>query len=113
MNLYLPSSEFLNYVLADEIAFDETPLGQANLQRLLAMVTDEDRSNRDWAAFLISGLQRAGGYGSHTGTPRSTKQNVAYRRYQWSPLVSLRVILEPRVGGCVLMLQTWTPQYLS
>ena len=53
---YLPSSEFLNYVLDDEIVFDDSTFGQKNLHRLLAMVDDSDRSNRDWAAFLIAGL---------------------------------------------------------
>jgi len=53
---YLPSSEFLNYVVADEIAFDDTVVGQANLAQLLALVSDDDRANRDWAAFLIAGL---------------------------------------------------------
>ncbi|QNA86501.1 lyase [Sphingomonas sp. So64.6b] len=53
---YLPSSEFLNYILAGEVAFDLTTLGQANLKCLLTLVTDEDRANRDWAAFLIAGL---------------------------------------------------------
>ncbi|BCA58621.1 HEAT repeat domain-containing protein [Sphingomonas sp. HMP6] len=53
---YLPASEFLNYVLADEVRFDDDVIGQANLQRLIKLVDDEDRSNRDWATFLISGL---------------------------------------------------------
>ncbi len=53
---YLPSSEFLNYVVADEITFDDTIVGQANLAQLLGLVTDDDRVNRDWAAFLIAGL---------------------------------------------------------
>ncbi|MBP2277407.1 MULTISPECIES: HEAT repeat domain-containing protein [Sphingomonas] len=53
---YLPASEFLNYVLADEITLDASVLGRANLSTLLQMVDDPDRSNRDWATFLISGL---------------------------------------------------------
>jgi len=53
---YFPESEFLNHVIAGEIAFDDTPFGQANLTRLLGFADDPDRSNRDWAAFVISGL---------------------------------------------------------
>jgi hypothetical protein len=53
---YLPASEFLNYVIAGEIAFEDSPLAEANLRQLLEMVDDSDRSNRDWAAFVISGL---------------------------------------------------------
>lgn len=53
---YLPSSEFLNYAVADEITFDDTVVGQANLAQLLGLVADDDRANRDWAAFLIAGL---------------------------------------------------------
>jgi HEAT repeat protein len=53
---YLPASEFLNYVIAGEIAFENSPLAEANLRELLKMVDDPDRSNRDWAAFVISAL---------------------------------------------------------
>lgn len=53
---YRPSSEFLNLVLINEVPIDNTVYGQQNLRRLLSMVSDEDRTNRDWAAFLISGL---------------------------------------------------------
>lgn len=53
---YLPASEFLNCVLADEITLDASILERANLRTLLQMVDDPDRSNRDWATFLIAGL---------------------------------------------------------
>ena len=56
MDRYLPSSDFLNSVLEDEVTFSESQFGRANLARLLSLVTDADLSNRDWATFLISGL---------------------------------------------------------
>lgn len=54
---YLPASDFLNCVAHGEVIFDESRFGRHNLNRLLALVTDADRSNRDWATFLISGLR--------------------------------------------------------
>lgn len=54
---YLPASDFLNCVAHGEVIFDETNFGRHNLNRLLAMVTDADRSNRDWATFLVSSLR--------------------------------------------------------
>ena len=56
----LPSSEFLNYVLADEIAFDGSPIGRANLNLLLSLVDAPDVSDRDWATFFIAGLNEDG-----------------------------------------------------
>lgn len=53
---YLPTSEFLNHVIAGEISFDGSPLAEENLRQLLGMVNDPDKANRDWAAFVISGL---------------------------------------------------------
>jgi len=53
---YLPTSEFLNYVIAGEIPFEGSPFAEENLARLLNMVCDPDSSNRDWAAFIIAGL---------------------------------------------------------
>ena len=53
---YLPESEFLNHVIAGEIRFEGSPFAEANLSQLLDMVSDSDRSNRDWATFVIAGL---------------------------------------------------------
>lgn len=56
MNPYRPASDFLNLILTDKVAIDQSVYGQQNLRRLLSFVSDEDRTNRDWAAHLISGL---------------------------------------------------------
>ena len=53
---YLPESEFLNCILHDEIPLNDSAFGRENLRKLLSMVDDPDRGNRDWATFLIAGL---------------------------------------------------------
>ncbi len=50
---YLPASDFLVSVMNEEVVFDDSEFGQANLRLLIAMTKDADRSNRDWAAMLL------------------------------------------------------------
>ena len=50
---YLPASNFLVSLMNEEIRIDETEFGRANLQLLMALTKDTDRSNRDWAAMLL------------------------------------------------------------
>jgi len=51
---YQPKSEFLRAVAADEIPLFGSAFADSNFRRLLAMTTDSERSNRDWATLLIS-----------------------------------------------------------
>lgn len=51
--LYRPKSDFLVMVANEEILFDDSEFGRANLQRLIALTGDADTSNRDWATMLI------------------------------------------------------------
>jgi HEAT repeat protein len=53
MELYSPKSDFLNMVANDEVNL-EGEFGYKNLSKLIALMKDDDRSNRDWAAFLLS-----------------------------------------------------------
>lgn len=52
--MYQPSSNFLKAVAADEVPLTGPAPANANLRRLIAMTRDEDRSNRDWATFLLA-----------------------------------------------------------
>lgn len=108
---YLPSSEFLNYVAADEITFDDTIVGQANLAQLLGLVTDDDRANRDWAAFLIAGLPfdspdiRAALIIAANDTDADTRDEAIVglaRRDHNTALELLRPLLEEEVGEVLL-----------
>lgn len=51
---YEPASDFLKAVVADEIPLSGSALANNNFHRLLAMMKDEDRSNRDWATMLVA-----------------------------------------------------------
>lgn len=51
---YQPESDFLKAVIADEVPLSGSAFAEANLKRLIAMTRDPDRSNRDWAALLLS-----------------------------------------------------------
>jgi HEAT repeat protein len=51
---YLPRSDFLRAVIADDAPLSGGAFAEANLDRLIAMTRDPDRSNRDWAAMLLS-----------------------------------------------------------
>lgn len=54
---YLPPSSFLQAAIKDEVSFSETEFGEANLHRLIAMTSDADAANRDWATLLLSQLE--------------------------------------------------------
>lgn len=51
---YEPTSEFLKAVAANNIPLSGSALADANLRRLIQMMSDEDRTNRDWATFLLA-----------------------------------------------------------
>ena len=53
-DLYRPESEFLQAVAAEEVPLFGSDFADVNLQRLIAMTRDDDRSNRDWATLLLS-----------------------------------------------------------
>lgn len=54
MQRYEPASEFLRMVINEEAPLEGSEQAEANLQRLVGMLQDEDVSNRDWAALLLS-----------------------------------------------------------
>ena len=54
--LYNPASDFLQMVIADEITF-EGEFGEQNLARLIALTTDNEKSNRDWATMLLAQME--------------------------------------------------------
>jgi hypothetical protein len=49
-----PSSDFLKAVVADDLPLSIDGDGAVNLDRLIALTRDSDRSNRDWATFLLA-----------------------------------------------------------
>jgi len=51
---YLPTSDFLRSVLADEVPLNASDFGRANLAKLIAMTRDPDPSNRDWATLFVA-----------------------------------------------------------
>jgi HEAT repeat protein len=51
---YEPTSEFLKAVAANNIPLSGGELANVNLERLIQMTRDEDRTNRDWATFLLA-----------------------------------------------------------
>lgn len=52
--MYEPNSPFLLDILAGVVPLSGSEFAEANLARLIAMTRDEDRSNRDWATFLLA-----------------------------------------------------------
>ncbi|HET9353086.1 MAG TPA: HEAT repeat domain-containing protein [Sphingomicrobium sp.] len=70
-DLYLPKSDFLTWVSNEEIPFDDSEYGRANLRRLIDLTTDEDTSNRDWATMLL------GHYGPRTSEVRDALLRAA------------------------------------
>jgi HEAT repeat protein len=54
MARYQPASDFLIAVINEEAPLSGSIFGDANLRHLIAMTRDPDRSNRDWATFLVA-----------------------------------------------------------
>ena len=54
MALYEPKSDLLKAFGASAEAVSDSPPSEENLRLLIRMTRDEDRSNRDWAAFYLS-----------------------------------------------------------
>lgn len=54
---YVPPSAFLQEVLNENVPFGERDIGDINLKRLIAMMSDGDTANRDWATLLLAQLQ--------------------------------------------------------
>ncbi len=50
---HTPSSDFLAVVLNGEAPLCGNRLADANLQKVIELATDKDRSNRDWASFIL------------------------------------------------------------
>jgi HEAT repeat protein len=48
-----PSSDFLKAVIAQQVPF-EGQIGSQNLAHLVRLTSDADRTNRDWATFLLA-----------------------------------------------------------
>ena len=51
---YLPASDFLRSVLADEVPLNDSDFGRANFAKLIEMTRDPDPSNRDWATLFVA-----------------------------------------------------------
>lgn len=51
---YEPASDFLKAIVAEEVPLSDSPMAEANIQHLITMTRDPDRSNRDWATMLLS-----------------------------------------------------------
>lgn len=51
---YQPTSDFLKAAAAEKIPLSGSAIADDNLRRLLAMMKDKDRSNRDWATLLVA-----------------------------------------------------------
>ena len=54
---YEPTSDFLKAIVAEEVPLAGDPTAEANMQHLMAMTRDPDRSNRDWATMLLSQVE--------------------------------------------------------
>jgi HEAT repeat protein len=54
MEKYEPTSEFLKVLAAGDAALSGNEFADSNLEQLVAMLGDGNRSNRDWATFLLS-----------------------------------------------------------
>ncbi|MCI4589232.1 lyase [Sphingobium sp. BYY-5] len=51
---YEPSSDFLKAVIAEEVPLSGGEFAALNLERLIQLTRDQDRTNRDWATLLLS-----------------------------------------------------------
>jgi hypothetical protein len=54
---YSPSSDFLCAVANDEVPLAGSAFAEANLARLIQLMSDDDVANRDWATFLLGQLE--------------------------------------------------------
>jgi hypothetical protein len=54
---YEPSSEFLRKIVSGEVSLAGSEFAQQNLQLLIALMSDHDTSNRDWATLLLAGQE--------------------------------------------------------
>ncbi len=51
---YYPASDFLNQIISGDVALVGSAFAEENLRRLIAMMRDDDLTNRDWATMLLS-----------------------------------------------------------
>lgn len=51
---YEPTSDFLKAIIAEEVPLSGSPIADKNMQKLIALGSDDDRSNRDWATILLA-----------------------------------------------------------
>lgn len=51
---YEPASDFLKAIIAEEVPLSGSWMADKNMKQLIAMVTDADCSNRDWATMLLA-----------------------------------------------------------
>jgi hypothetical protein len=51
---YEPTSEFLKAIVSGDVLLAGDEFADANLQRLIDLTRDIDRSNRDWATMLLA-----------------------------------------------------------
>ena len=54
MDNFLPRSPLLNEVIEGRLAVEGSLSASQNLQRVIALMQDDDPSNRDWATFIVS-----------------------------------------------------------
>jgi HEAT repeat protein len=53
-DIYEPVSDFLKAVAAGNAPLSGNEFAEANFRMLIEMTRDQDRSNRDWATFLLA-----------------------------------------------------------
>lgn len=53
-DLYEPKSDFLTWVASGDAPLVGSPFADVNLRRILELMKDEHKSNRDWATFLLA-----------------------------------------------------------
>jgi hypothetical protein len=56
MERYLPQSAFLRDVINGSVDIESSPDAKAKLREVIALMTDADSSNRDWATFIIASM---------------------------------------------------------
>jgi hypothetical protein len=52
--LYQPPSDFLRAVADEQVPLSGSAFAEENFRRLLNMMTDKERGNRDWATLLVA-----------------------------------------------------------